>query len=189
MEEDRMKLDVDFDKKRETPVGDSGRVRFRFRDIAVEPGKAVSLKKDFTPDFTGGYDDKVGALEKVAANVERLSAMQEVLYAQDNYALLIIFQAMDAAGKDGAIRHVMSGINPQGCQVTSFKAPSAEDLDYGYLWRCQRHLPERGRIAIFNRSYYEELLVVRVHPQLLARQRLPRELVSKKIWEQRFRDI
>ncbi len=131
-----MKLDVDFDKKREIPVGDSGRVRFRFRDIAVEPGKAVSLKKDFDPDFTGGYDDKAGALEQVSANVERLSAMQEIFYAQDTYALLMIFQAMDAAGKDGAIRHVMSGINPQGCQVSSFKAPSAEDLDQGYLWRA-----------------------------------------------------
>jgi len=153
-----MKLDVDFDEKREIPVGETGRVRFRFRDIAVEPGKAVSLKKDFDPDFTGGYDDKAGALEQVATNVERLSAMQEILYAQDNYALLIIFQAMDAAGKDGAIRHVMSGINPQGCQVTSFKAPSAEDLDYGYLWRASKALPGRGMIGIFNRSYYEDVL-------------------------------
>ncbi|RWO83074.1 MAG: polyphosphate kinase 2 family protein [Mesorhizobium sp.] len=189
MAEDKMKLDVDFDKKHEIPVGDSGRVRFRFRDIAVEPGKAVSLKKDFDPDFTGGYDDKAGALEKVAANVERLSAMQEVLYAQDNYALLIIFQAMDAAGKDGAIRHVMSGINPQGCQVTSFKAPSAEDLDYGYLWRASKALPGRGMIGIFNRSYYEDVLVVRVHPELLEKQKLPPSARKGDIWQRRFKEI
>jgi PPK2 family polyphosphate:nucleotide phosphotransferase len=184
-----MKLDVDFDKKREVPVGDSGRVRFRFRDIAVEPGKAVSLKKDFAPDFTGGYDDKAGALEQVSANVERLSAMQEVFYAQDTYALLIIFQAMDAAGKDGAIRHVMSGINPQGCQVSSFKAPSAEDLDQGYLWRASKALPGRGMIGIFNRSYYEEVLVVRVHPELLAKQKLPPEAREGNIWQRRFKEI
>jgi PPK2 family polyphosphate:nucleotide phosphotransferase len=189
MAEDKMKLDVDFDKKREVPVGDSGLVRFRFRDIAVEPGKAVSLSKDFDPDFTGGYDDKAGALEKVAANVERLSAMQELLYAQDNYALLIILQAMDAAGKDGAIRHVMSGINPQGCQVTSFKAPSAEDLDYGYLWRASKALPGRGMIGIFNRSYYEDVLVVRVHPELLERQKLPLSARKGDIWQRRFKEI
>src|SRR5262245_27284568 len=185
MEEDKMKLDVDFDGKRKIPVGDGDQVRFRFRDIAVEPGKAVSLKKDFDPDFTGGYDDKTGALQKVAANVERLSAMQEVLYAQDNYALLIIFQAMDAAGKDGAIRHVMSGINPQGCQVTSFKAPSAEDLDYGYLWRASKALPGRGMIGIFNRSYYEDVLVVRVHPELLEKQKLPLSARKEDIWQRR----
>ena len=184
-----MKLDVDFDKKREIPVGDSGRVRFRFRDIAVEPGKAVSLKKDFDPDFTGGYDDKAGALEQVSANVEHLSAMQEVFYAQDTYALLMIFQAMDAAGKDGAIRHVMSGINPQGCQVSSFKAPSAEDLDQAYLWRASKALPGRGMIGIFNRSYYEEVLVVRVHPELLAKQKLPPEAREGNIWKRRFKEI
>ncbi len=189
MEEDRIKLDVDFDEKREIPVGETGRVRFRFRDIAVEPGKAVSLKKDFDPDFTGGYDDKAGALEQVATNVERLSAMQEILYAQDNYALLIIFQAMDAAGKDGAIRHVMSGINPQGCQVTSFKAPSAEDLDYGYLWRASKALPGRGMIGIFNRSYYEDVLVVRVHPDLLEKQKLPPNARKEDIWQKRFKEI
>lgn len=184
-----MKLDVDFDKKREIPVGDSGQVRFRFRDIAVDPGKQVSLKKDFDPDFTGNFDDKSGALEKVSANVERLSAMQEVLYAQDTYALLIIFQAMDAAGKDGAIRHVMSGVNPQGCQVTSFKNPSAEELDHGYLWRASKALPGRGMIGIFNRSYYEEVLVVRVHPELLDKQKLPPIAREGDIWQRRFKEI
>jgi PPK2 family polyphosphate:nucleotide phosphotransferase len=112
------------------------------------------------------------------------------LYAQDHWAVLLIFQAMDAAGKDSAIKHVMSGLNPQGCQVASFKAPSTEELDHDFLWRCQRHLPERGRIGIFNRSYYEEVLVVRVHPEILGRQKLPRELLEdKKIWKRRYEDI
>ncbi|WP_455274812.1 polyphosphate kinase 2 family protein [Rhizobium herbae] len=184
-----MKLDVDFDKKRKFPVGESGQVKFRFRDIAVEPGRSVSLKKDFDPDFTGGYDDKSGALELVASNVQRLSDMQQMLYAQDTYSILIIFQAMDAAGKDGAIRHVMSGINPQGCHVTSFKSPSAEELDHDYLWRAAKALPGRGMIGIFNRSYYEEVLAVRVHPEFLAKQRLPPETRKGNIWEGRFKEI
>lgn len=121
--------------------------------------------------------------------VDALSAMQDILYAQDKWSLLIIFQAMDAAGKDGAIKHVMSGINPQGCQVSSFKAPSSEELDHDFLWRCQKHLPERGRIGIFNRSYYEEVLVVRVHEAILKGQKLPEKLVTKDIWENRFQDI
>ena len=112
-----------------------------------------------------------------------------MLYAQDRWSVLLVFQAMDAAGKDGAIKHVMSGVNPQGCQVYSFKAPSSEELDHDYLWRCAKHLPERGRIGIFNRSYYEEVLVVRVHPELLERQKLPPELVSKNIWDERYEDI
>ena len=112
-----------------------------------------------------------------------------MLYAQDRWAVLLIFQAMDAAGKDGAIKHVMSGVNPQGCQVFSFKAPTSEDLDHDYLWRCIKCLPERGRIGIFNRSYYEETLVVRVHPEFLEKQKLPPELVTKDIWEERFQDI
>ena len=122
-------------------------------------------------------------------SVEALSALQDILYAQDKWSLLVIFQAMDAAGKDGAIKHVMSGINPQGCQVSSFKGPSAEELDHDFLWRCQKHLPERGRIGIFNRSYYEEVLVVRVHEKILQSQKLPTELITKDIWEQRFKDI
>ena len=121
--------------------------------------------------------------------VEILSELQDKLYAQDRWAVLLIFQAMDAAGKDSTIKHVMSGVNPQGCQVTSFKAPSAEELDHDYLWRCQRHLPERGRIGIFNRSYYEETLVVRVHPELLARQSLPPQRLGPQIWHERFQDI
>src|SRR5665647_115798 len=115
--------------------------------------------------------------------------MQDILYAQDKYSLLVIFQAMDAAGKDGAIKHVMSGINPQGCQVTSFKAPSAEELDHDFLWRCQRQLPERGRIGIFNRSYYEEVLIVRVHEEILKSQKLDEKLITENIWEERFKDI
>ena len=121
--------------------------------------------------------------------MEALAALQDRLYAQDRWALLLIFQAMDAAGKDGAIKHVMSGVNPQGCQVYSFKAPSTEDLDHDYLWRCAKCLPERGRIGIFNRSYYEETLVVRVHPEILQRQRLPPELVQRSIWKQRYKEI
>ena len=113
--------------------------------------------------------------------------MQDILYAQDRWSVLLIFQAMDAAGKDGAIKHVMSGVNPQGCQVSSFKAPSSEDLDHDYMWRCMKHLPERGRIGIFNRSYYEEVLVVRVHEQFLRNQKLPEELVTKDIWDERLK--
>ena len=121
--------------------------------------------------------------------VKAMAELQDKLYAQDKWALLLIFQAMDAAGKDGAIKHVMSGVNPQGCQVFSFKAPTSEDLDHDYLWRCMKVLPNRGHIGIFNRSYYEETLVVRVHPELLANQKVPRQLVSSRIWEQRFEDI
>ncbi|MFO7629963.1 MAG: polyphosphate kinase 2 family protein [Prochlorococcaceae cyanobacterium] len=133
--------------------------------------------------------DKPEAIEALAEGVAVLADLQERLYAQDRWALMLIFQAMDAAGKDSTIKHVMSGVNPQGCQVTSFKAPSSLDLDHDYLWRCQTALPERGRIGIFNRSYYEETLVVRVHPELLARQQLPAALVGESIWPQRFRDI
>lgn len=121
--------------------------------------------------------------------VEALENMQEVLYAQDKWSLLLVFQAMDAAGKDGAIKHVLSGINPQGCQVSSFKAPTSEDLDHDFLWRCQKHLPERGRIGVFNRSYYEEVLVVRVHEEIIKSQKLPPELITENIWEERFEDI
>ena len=121
--------------------------------------------------------------------VEALCALQDRLYAQDRWGVLLIFQAMDAAGKDGAIKHVMSGVNPQGCQVASFKAPSAQDLDHDYLWRCQSQLPERGRIGIFNRSYYEEVLVVRVHPEILEKQKIPSALLGKDVFEDRYRDI
>lgn len=139
--------------------------------------------------FNLGPEDKPQVKETLEIGVNALSALQDILYAQDKWSLLIIFQAMDAAGKDGAIKHVMSGINPQGCQVSSYKAPSSEELDHDFLWRCQKHLPERGRIGIFNRSYYEEVLVVRVHEEILMNQKLPEKLITKNIWEDRFQDI
>jgi PPK2 family polyphosphate:nucleotide phosphotransferase len=156
-------------------VGDGGSFRLR----------------DFDPGDTGQLDDadKPAAVEALRSGVQVLAELQDMLYAQDRWSLLLIFQAMDAAGKDGAIKHVMSGVNPQGVQVASFKAPSEEELDHDFLWRCTRHLPERGRIGIFNRSYYEEVLVVRVHPELLERQRLPARLVGKGLWDERFKTI
>jgi PPK2 family polyphosphate:nucleotide phosphotransferase len=150
-----------------------------FRLADVDPGDIGRLKAE----------DKDRAKQGLQAGIEALTGLQDMLYAQDRWSVLLIFQAMDAAGKDGAIKHVMSGVNPQGCQVASFKAPSAEDLDHDYLWRCQKHLPERGRIGVFNRSYYEEVLVVRVHPELIEKQKVPSELVGKDIWEQRYQDI
>jgi PPK2 family polyphosphate:nucleotide phosphotransferase len=142
------------------------------------------------PADTCGLDiEKDEAKAMLAASTDRLSDLQERLYAQDRWSVLAIFQAMDAAGKDGAIEHVMSGVNPQGVQVFSFKAPSPQELDHDFMWRCAVHLPERGRIGIFNRSYYEEVLVVRVHEELLRRQKLPPELVTKRIWDERFADI
>ena len=156
----------------------------------VTDGKGFRLK-DYRPGDTGGFDDEAKPRAKAALQmvVEHLALLQDMLYAQDRWALLLIFQAMDAAGKDGAIKHVMSGINPQGCQVASFKSPSSEDLDHDYLWRCIKHLPERGRIGIFNRSYYEEVLVVKVHPGLLEKQKLPQERVGKHVWSERYQDI
>lgn len=152
-------------------------------------GKKLSLTKDFPPDWTPKGIDKDRATELLASGVASLAELQDKLYAQDTYSLLVIIQAMDAAGKDGAIKHVMSGINPQGCQVYSFKAPSAEELDHDYLWRCMKSLPERGRIGIFNRSYYEEVLVVRVHPEILQKQKLPAQYKNGKIWKHRFDEI
>jgi polyphosphate kinase 2 (PPK2 family) len=134
-----------------------------YEPLIVKPGTKVSLK-DFDSSYTGKYKEKAEAADKLQSDLAKLQKYQDVLYAYDTYALLLIFQAMDAAGKDGTIKHVMSGVNPQGCQVYSFKAPSSEDLDHDFLWRTNRCLPERGRIGIFNRSYYEEVLVVRVHP-------------------------
>jgi len=133
--------------------------------------------------------NNISVRKTLKMGIKALAAMQDILYAQDKWSVLIIFQAMDAAGKDGAIKHVMSGINPQGCQVSSFKGPSSEELDHDYLWRCQKHLPERGRIGIFNRSYYEEVLVVRVHEQILKGQKIPEKLINENIWENRFEDI
>src|ERR1700754_2119242 len=155
---------------------------FRF-DGAAE----FHLKSHATAE-KGGIDKDKG--EKILdANRKRLSDFQEKLYAQDRWGLLLIFQAMDAAGKDGTIKHVMSGVDPQGCQVYSFKAPSSEELDHDFLWRTTRCLPERGRIGIFNRSYYEEVLVVKVHTEILANERVPKALVTKDIWKQRYQDI
>jgi PPK2 family polyphosphate:nucleotide phosphotransferase len=145
---------------------------------------------DFDPADTCGLDiEKAEAKAMLAEGVERLSALQEKLYAQNRWAVLAVFQAMDAAGKDGAIKHVMSGVNPQGCQVHAFKQPSVEELDHDFLWRIAKALPERGRIGIFNRSHYEDVLVARVHPEVLARQRLPAALMSKDIWDDRFKSI
>ena len=145
--------------------------------------------KDFDPAETLGLKSKEHAGKVLEDGIVRLAELQEKLYAQDRWAILLILQAMDAAGKDSTIKHVMSGVNPQGCQVNSFKSPSAEELEHDFLWRTSRALPERGKIGIFNRSYYEEVLAVRVHPELLARQKIPPQLVSKKIWERRFEDI
>lgn len=150
-----------------------------FRLKHIDPEDTLGLKSE----------DKPKAQEALKNGIELLAELQDKLYAQDKWSVLLIFQAMDAAGKDGAIKHVMSGINPQGCQVYSFKAPTSEDLDHDYLWRCIKCLPERGRIGIFNRSYYEETLVVRVHEEILAKQKLPEKLVTKHIWDERFQNI
>ncbi len=156
--------------------------------IKIKPGDNIKLK-DLDPSWTGDYKDKEEAKNELLGSIARLSELQDRLYAQNKYGVLLIFQAMDAAGKDGTIKHVMSGINPQGCQVFSFKTPSAEELDHDYLWRCTKCLPEKGRIGIFNRSYYEEVLVVRVHPEFLINQRLPFTGKTDKLWKQRFQEI
>ncbi len=152
-------------------------------------GAKLNLKNHKT-DFTGDYKDKKAAEADLQKNIEKLAALQDVLYADNKHALLIVFQAMDAAGKDGAIKHVMSGLNPQGVQVFSFKQPSTEELDHDYLWRCAKSAPERGRLGIFNRSYYEEVLVVRVHEAILQSQLLPENVTKdKNIWKKRFTQI
>jgi len=176
-----------FDRSRKELIKGASRLadRYRIRDgdefrlADVDPADTAWLKAE----------DKPAARDALKMGVDMMAELQDMLYAQDRWAVLLIFQAMDAAGKDGAIKHVMSGVNPQGCQVVSFKAPSSEDLDHDFLWRCAKSLPERGRIGIFNRSYYEEVLVVRVHEALLAKQKLPPARVSKDIWDERFRDI
>ena len=157
--------------------------------LIVPEGKKISLKKDYDPEWKPLKLDKAEAERRLRKGVEKLAELQDKLYAQDRWALLLIFQAMDAAGKDGTIKHVMSGLNPQGCDVHSFKSPSAEELNHDYLWRCMKALPERGRIGIFNRSYYEEVLVVKVHPQILGAQKVPDELKDKKVFERRYAQI
>jgi PPK2 family polyphosphate:nucleotide phosphotransferase len=165
------------------------RIEKLIEPFIVRDGRRFKLK-DFDPGDTGGFKtDKATAEQVLREGVTRLGELQEKLYAQDRWGVLLIFQALDAAGKDGAIKHVMSGVNPQGCQVFSFKQPSPQELDHDFLWRNLTCLPERGRIGIFNRSYYEEVLVVRVHPELLERQQIPRSLVTKHIWNERFDDI
>jgi len=154
----------------------------------IDHGKHFRLK-DFDPADTGKFESDKHATEILQKSVAKLEELQDMLYAQDQWALLLIFQAMDAAGKDGAIKHVMSGVNPQGCEVTSFKVPSPEELAHGYLWRTSQHAPQRGKIGIFNRSYYEEVLIVRVHPQVFKNERIPPPLVTKNIWNERFEDI
>ncbi|MFI5237899.1 MAG: polyphosphate kinase 2 family protein [Ignavibacteriales bacterium] len=156
----------------------------------INDGKEFKLKHFDPSDILDlKSEDKPKAKEALQNGIELLAELQDKLYAQDRWSVLLIFQAMDAAGKDGAIKHVMSGINPQGCQIFSFKAPTSEDLDHDFLWRCMKRLPERGRIGIFNRSYYEETLVVRVHKEIFAKQKLPEKLVTKHIWDERFQDI
>ena len=151
----------------------------KFKLSDVDPGDTAHLNRE----------DKPAAQDALAVGRDALAMLQDKLYAQDRWSVLLVFQAMDAAGKDGAIKHVMSGVNPQGCQVTSFKAPTTEELDHDYMWRCAKNLPERGRIGIFNRSYYEEVLVVKVHPEYLEAQKLPPSLVGKHVWDQRYEDI
>jgi PPK2 family polyphosphate:nucleotide phosphotransferase len=172
------------------PRKDRARFAAYSSPFRIEDGRKFRLS-DHDPANTLHLDsdDKPRAQELLRRGVECLAELQDKLYAQDRWAVLLIFQAMDAAGKDGAIEHVFSGVNPQGCQVTSFKAPSHEELDHDYLWRCVRALPERGRIGIFNRSYYEEVLVVRVHDELLRSQKLPQALVTRGIWQERHEDI
>ena len=174
-----MKLDKVVAKSRElaNPFRFTGKGKFRLKD--VDPGDTGDLDNE----------DRPRAKEMLQAGVEALTELQDKLYAQDRWSLLLVFQAMDAAGKDGAIKHVMSGVNPQGCQVFAFKRPSDEDLDHNFLWRYSKCLPERGRIGIFNRSYYEETLIVRVHPEVLDRQKLPPGKRGDKFWAERYDDI
>jgi len=165
------------------------RIRKYVHPFRISKGKGFRLK-DFDPGDTCGLKlGKKEAAELLQHGIAGLAEEQDMLYAQDSWSLLLGFQAMDADGKDSTIKHVMSGVNPQGCQVASFKQPTSEELNHDFMWRCARHLPERGRIGIFNRSYYEEVLVVRVHPEILKRQKLPAPLVGKQIWDERLADI
>jgi PPK2 family polyphosphate:nucleotide phosphotransferase len=159
------------------------------KPFIVRPGESMSLRKDFDPGYKSNYVRKSEARVRLDSGIQRLATLQDSFYAQNTYGLLIVLQAMDAAGKDSVIKHVMSGVNPQGCQVWSFKQPSTEELDHDYLWRTTRALPRRGTIGIFNRSYYEEVIVIRVHHELLERQRLPPDVMRDGLWHRRFREI
>lgn len=179
---------LDADRKITVQIAEDAELELRLKRIMVPPGKKIALHKDYDPTFTASFKSKKDAQKKLEQNIAELAEYQDILYAQDTYAVLIVFQAMDAAGKDGTIKHVMSGVNPQGCQVFSFKVPSAEELDHDYLWRSMKCLPERGRIGIFNRSYYEEVLVVRVHPEFLDHQKIP-PTARENIWQRRYEQI
>jgi PPK2 family polyphosphate:nucleotide phosphotransferase len=172
-----------------TDSGQRKRIAESIAPLRVKPGSRVSLARDFDPAFKAGVQKKKQGVELLAEGVRLLSEYQARLAAQDTWGLLVVLQAMDAAGKDGTIRHVMSGVNPQGVAVHSFKVPSAEELDHDYLWRYARRLPQRGQIGIFNRSHYEEVLVVRVHPEILSRQKLPKEAGHGDVWKRRYREI
>ncbi len=179
---------LDPDQTLIVQMSEDSTLELPLKHIMAPPGKHITLREDYDPAFTAGFKGKKEAERKLEENSQKLAEYQDIFYAQDNYALLVIFQAMDAAGKDGAVKHVMSGINPQGCQVFSFKTPSTEELDHDYLWRSMKRLPERGRIGIFNRSYYEEVLVVRVHPEFLNTQKLPPS-TRDNIWKKRYDQI
>jgi PPK2 family polyphosphate:nucleotide phosphotransferase len=174
--------------KRPSPKQRRKRIRELIKPFRVTRGKGFRLS-EMKADDTRGVESKKEAREALREGIRLLAEMQDKLYAQDQWGVLLVFQAMDAAGKDGAIKHVMSGVNPQGCQVFAFKAPTSEELDHDFLWRTSKSLPERGRIGIFNRSYYEEVLVVRVHPQILEKQKLPKTVITKRIWDERYEDI
>jgi PPK2 family polyphosphate:nucleotide phosphotransferase len=161
----------------------------RMAKFKLKPGKKVRLKEHDTAWRPEGKEAEAVTQEAMARNLELLNEAQGKLYAGDEWSILVVLQAMDAAGKDGLVKHVMSGLNPQGCHVHAFKAPSAEELDHSFLWRCMRVAPARGTITIFNRSHYEEVLVVKVHPELLGKQKLPPQLIHKDIWEERYEDI
>ena len=167
----------------------TNRMKNLLNTLRVPPGTTIDLQNDYDPGYVGSFLKKEDTEEEIATGIQLLSELQDKLYAQDTYALLVILQAMDAAGKDSTIKHVMSGVNPQGVEVTSFKEPSTEELDHDFLWRSSRALPRRGRIGIFNRSYYEEVLVVRVHPELLDNEHIPPHLREDDIWARRFDEI
>jgi PPK2 family polyphosphate:nucleotide phosphotransferase len=175
-------------RKKPSPKQRRKRIAEFLKPFRVTRGKGFRLSEMKTDD-TRGVKSKKEARETLKEGIQLLAEMQDKLYAQDEWGVLLVFQAMDAGGKDGAIKHVMSGVNPQGCQVFAFKVPTSEELDHDFLWRTSKSLPERGRIGIFNRSYYEEVLVVRVHPQILEKQKLPKKLVTKRIWDERYEDI
>lgn len=177
------------DEKWTIKIAQGGNLDLKIRRFIVPPGETIRLSRDYDPAYAAGVRDKKAAKHQLQENIKKLSDLQDRLYAQNTYALLLVIQALDAAGKDGLIKHVMSGVNPQGCQVFSFKSPSAVELDHDYLWRCSKALPERGRIGIFNRSYYEEVLIVRVHPEFLDKQKLPDPVRTREIWSQRFDQI